>query len=163
MKIGLTRIFASLAAILAASAPGAARQVVSLTNDFAILRDFADITISDQDGKNARVFVDTDRFVVSSISEAENAELRQIAIDGLSTNLRLVKNKEEANYLVQIRMQQGLNYAIRNPRREPSRGYVMISICKFPEIHPKTAKTCSTTILKTTRQRRFFRRCFACG
>ena len=132
MKTGLTRVFVSVAAILAASAPGTAREVISLTDDFRILRDFADITISEQDGKNARVFIDIDRFVVRTISPAENAELHQIAIDGLSTKLHLVKNKDQANYLVQLRMGQAPNYAIRNPRKEPSHGYVMISICKFP-------------------------------
>jgi hypothetical protein len=111
---------------------GNAREVVSLTDEFGVLRDFAQITIKGPDLKSARIFIDTDRFVVRSLSDEESAKLRHIAIDGLGSHLTLVKSKDEANYLIQIRMGQDTNYAIRNPKRQPSRGYVMISICKLP-------------------------------
>jgi len=117
--------------ILLAS-PSMAREVLLLTNEFRIMRDFAHITISSSEVKNARVFVDSDRFTVPNLPAAENSELRQIMIDGLGSKMQLVKNKDEANYLVQIRMEQYPNYAIRNPQQEFSRGFVMISICNFP-------------------------------
>jgi hypothetical protein len=129
---GLIQIFALFAAILTASSPGMAREVLLLTNEFRIMRDFSHITISSSDVKNAHVFVDTDRFIVSNLPAAENSELQQIAINGLGSKLQLVKSKDEANYLVQIRMYQSSNYAIRNPKQEFSRGFIMISLCKFP-------------------------------
>jgi hypothetical protein len=132
MMSGLTRFFASLAVMLAASGPCVAREIISLTNDFGILRDFSHITMSASDIQTARVFVDIDRFVVPNLSAAENSELQQIALEGLRTKLQIVRSKDEANYLVQIRMYQCPNYAIRNPQRESSHGFVMISICKFP-------------------------------
>jgi hypothetical protein len=129
---GLTRLFASVAVLLAACGTGMAREVVALNNDFRILRDFARITLTAPDVQKARVFVDTDRFVVSTLSKAENAELQQIAITGVNSKLNLVKSKEDANYLVQIRMGQEPDYAIRNQQRDYTRGFVMISLCKFP-------------------------------
>src|SRR5258708_39137853 len=128
----LARAFAQCAVILAAFGPGVAREVTALMNEFSILREFSAITIAGQDIKAARVFVDTERFVVSTISEAENGELRKIVVDGLSSKLQLVNSKNEANYLVQIRMYQSPDYAIRNPRNEFARGLVLLSICKFP-------------------------------
>jgi hypothetical protein len=130
----LVRILTSFTVLFAVCGASTAREVVSLTNEFGVLRDFSNITFGAPDIPNAHVFVDTDRLVVSTLSASENAELHEIAINGLSSKLRLVKSKEAANYLIQIRMYQTPNYAIRNPQREYSQGFVMISICKFPII-----------------------------
>jgi hypothetical protein len=127
------RYCAVLAAIISVNGqPSTAREVVSLTNDLGILRDFSVITIGAADVKAARVFVDTDRFIVPHLPAAENTKLQQIAVRGLGANLAIVNTKEQANYLIQIRMEQYTNYALRNLRGEPSRGYVMISLCRFP-------------------------------
>jgi hypothetical protein len=130
--ICLTRFLVIFAVVLTVSGQSIAREVIVLTNEFRILRDFSEMKIAGQDAKAVRVFIDTDRFIVDTISAAENTELQQIAIDGLSSKLQVVKTKNEANYLVQIRMYQSPDYAIRNPRQEFSRGLVLVSLCKYP-------------------------------
>lgn len=125
-----TIVFAGLIAF--GCGPSAAREVVALTDDLRILRDFSNITIAGGDVKAARVFVDSERFVVPGLPPAENAILQQIAVSGIAAQLHLVNSKEQANYLVQIRMEQFVNYAVRNPQGKPSLGYVMISLCRFP-------------------------------
>jgi hypothetical protein len=123
-------ILCSLAFVLSPSS--SARELVSLTNELRIVRDFTPIVIDGSTAKSARVFVDTDRFAVVSLSPSENAKLQHSVVDALGSKVQVVKSKEEANYLVQIRMEQFSNYSIRNPRGEHSRGIVMFSICGFP-------------------------------
>lgn len=125
-----TIVFAGLIAF--GCGPCAAHEVVSLTDDLRILRDFSNITIAGPDVKAAHVFVDIDRFIVPGLPPVENAKLQQIATNGIASQLHLINSKEQANYLVQIRMGQYVNYALRNPQGKPSLGYVMISLCRFP-------------------------------
>ena len=107
---------------------GHARELLSLTREFGILRDFTHQTI----GNGDRVFFDADRFVVTRESAATNRELRQIAIAGLKRKFHLVERKQDANVLVPIRMEQRPNYSIGNRYGAPSHGFVMISTCKYP-------------------------------
>ncbi|MBX9824493.1 MAG: hypothetical protein K2Y27_05800 [Xanthobacteraceae bacterium] len=62
----------------------------------------------------------------------EAIQVSKTATDLLSSSFRLVPAKSEANYFIQIRVDRLTNYAIRNPKRQPSRGQVMISLCRLP-------------------------------
>jgi hypothetical protein len=62
----------------------------------------------------------------------EQDALRKRALDLLGSRVQLVPQKDEANLLVQIRMYQTKNYAVRSLRREPAHGLIMISVCKYP-------------------------------
>lgn len=126
-----TLIWGTACAIPCAS-PGIAGDLVSLTNEFRVVRDFSPVVIDGITAKSARVFIDTDRFVVARLSAIENSELQQAAVAAVASKTKTVKSKDEANYLVQIRMEQFSNYSIRNLRGEYARGIVMFSICGFP-------------------------------
>ena len=126
--ISSLRVLAFCILILAVPCRGVATEVVSISNEFMISRDFSRIVIKGSDVQAARVFVDPVRMV----SPSENAELHQIATNLLRDKLQIVSNKESANYLVQIIMQQQRDYAIRNPKRESAHGFILISICKYP-------------------------------
>ena len=126
------RAFAICGLTLIACLPSTAAQWGPVNDEFGIIRDFATVVLSDVEVKDARIFVDIERLVVPKATASENDELRQIAIANLGAKFRLVAKKEDANYLVQIRMEEYVNYAIRNPRREPAQGFVMSSICKYP-------------------------------
>jgi hypothetical protein len=112
--------------------PSYSVELVSLNDEFGITSSFSRIVLSELDAQKARVFVDIDRLVVRDASASENAQIRRIAIDRLAQKLKLVPKKEDSDYIVQIRMEQYVNYAIRNPHNKPSRGLVMASICKYP-------------------------------
>ncbi|WP_157100178.1 hypothetical protein [Rhodoplanes sp. Z2-YC6860] len=109
-----------------------AHEVLSSSDEQRVLRDFSQITLANAAARDARAFFDVDKFVVQGLSAADNSELRKIARDGLSSRLHLVSTKDEANLLVQIRMGQRTNFAIRNPKNAPSQGYVMVSLCRYP-------------------------------
>src|ERR1051325_9268786 len=72
------------------------------------------------------------KLVVPNASASENAELQKIALDALGARFRLVAKEDDANYSLQIRMEEYVDYALRNPRREPAQGFVMASICRYP-------------------------------
>lgn len=112
--------------------PSLAGEIISQTNEFQIERDFSLVVINESAAKSACVFVDTDRFVVRGLPPAKNSELQQTVISALGTKTQVVRSKGEANYLVQIRMEQFSDYSIRNPQGNYSRGIVMFSICGFP-------------------------------
>jgi hypothetical protein len=128
------RAFVVCVLILIACMPCLATEYGPINNEFRIRKDFATIVFSELEAKNARIFVDIERFVVPKTLTPENDDLRKIAIDDLSAKFRLVARKEDANYLVQIRMEEFVDYATRNPRGEPAQGFVMSSICKYPII-----------------------------
>jgi hypothetical protein len=109
-----------------------ATELVSNTGEFLITRDFSAITIPPPEIPAVRVFFDKDRLTLKGFSPAQDEELRNTAVDLLRRKLTVVQDKASANYLVQIRMEEFVNYAVRSARREPARGFVMSSICKFP-------------------------------
>jgi hypothetical protein len=165
VHFSLTRIAASIAVILTTCGSGYAREVVSLTDEFGILRDFSHVTISGPEIKNARVFFDASRFVLDGRSSpADNSELQKTAINELSSRVQLVKSKDEANYLMQIRMGLDFDYAIQNPQREPSHGYVMISICKFPIRNmSEDCENLQYNYFQDYKATTYFPLCFECG
>ena len=69
------RVLAFCILILAVPCQGGATEVVSISNEFMISRDFSRIVIKGSDAQAARVFVDPVRMV----SPSENVELHQIA------------------------------------------------------------------------------------
>src|SRR4051812_44814268 len=103
-------------------------EVLSASNEFVVYHSLANIVLDPADAATTRVFVDP----VRMLSATENAELHPIAIGALRSRAQIAPNKESANYFLQIIMQEKPDYAIRNPRREPARAYILLSICKYP-------------------------------
>jgi hypothetical protein len=114
--------------ILAAPRRAVATEVVSVSNEFMISRDYSRIVIRPPDARSARVFIDP----IRNVSPSENAELRGILINLLSDKLQLVSDKANANYFLQIVFERHKNYSIRNPKRDPAHGFILMGLCKYP-------------------------------
>jgi hypothetical protein len=50
----------------------------------------------------------------------------------LKSKVALVPRREDANLVAQVTMSPTMNIAIRNPKRAPARGFVILGICNFP-------------------------------
>jgi hypothetical protein len=122
-----------LVLISLSSRDGATTEMVSSTVEFQIHRDFSRIILTDSQAKELSFFFDvkglTER---TTLPKNEAQEVGKAATELVSSKFHLVSSKSEANFIVQIRVDNLVNYAIRNPRREPSRGLVMISVCRLP-------------------------------
>jgi hypothetical protein len=122
----LVRVVSSLALLFPIHC--IATEMVYKDNDFLITRDFTPTVIGATDLATARVFVEPMR----DLSPSEAAELTQFAIDSLSKKVRVVQTRDDANYRILIRMEKIRDYAIRNPKREPTHGLIVLSTCKWP-------------------------------
>ena len=121
-------VFASIAGLLAAISLSADAEPVFRNDRLAVMRDFGPLTINPAEAKNIRLFVDPVRMV----SASEGDQLRAIVLESLQTKLSIVTDKADANYLMQIIVQNFKNYAIGNTRGQPANGYILVSLCKFP-------------------------------
>jgi hypothetical protein len=107
-----------------------ADEIVLSNDQFVVFRDFSNIVIPEQDIDSVRAFFDAGPLSANSLSTSE--EIKSIAVRLLEKRIKLVPQKGDANLLVQTRMYQTVNPAIRNPSREPAHGLVMVSVCKYP-------------------------------
>jgi hypothetical protein len=128
--IGLAamRAFVLSLTVFAMSGFGLATEYLSVNDEFGIARDFSEIVMTESEARSARVFVNP----VRNVSAAENIELHSFAVGLLSEKVQVVSSKQDANYDLEIVMQQFTNYALRNPAGEPSHGFVLAGICKYP-------------------------------
>jgi hypothetical protein len=108
-----------------------AQNVRSANDQFVVFQDFSDIVISERQTRAVRAFIDGGPLTSGSVT-ASNPTLQTIASRSLESRVELVAKKEDTNLLVQLRMYQTMNYAIRNPKRKPSHGLIMVSVCKHP-------------------------------
>ena len=122
--------------LLMAPTKCAASEIVSVSDTFRIHRNFSKIVFPTSE--TPRVFVDP----IKMVSREENSSLHKIAVDALSARLEVVPDKQGADYLVQIIMQQQTDFAIRNPKGDPARAYILISICKLPVTTEDVAINC---------------------
>lgn len=68
----------------------------------------------------------------NSVSVSDLGQIQNVAVHLLGGRVQLVPQKDNANLMVQTRMYQTKNYAVRNSKHEPAHGLVMISVCRFP-------------------------------
>jgi hypothetical protein len=121
-------IFCLAASILPREA--GANGIVLANDQFVVFRDFSEIVIPEQEAGSIQAFFDAGPLSANSLSTSE--EIKTIAIRLLESRIKLVPRKADANLLVQTRMYQTMNFAIRNPGREPAHGNIMVSVCKYP-------------------------------
>jgi hypothetical protein len=118
-----------LAVLLGSSTAGIPQNWTSIDDDLLVQRDFSEIVLDGGAGTEvARIYVDPFRNVPSE----EGQGLRQLVVDSIVKTLRIVDTKDAASYWLQILVHQDTDYAIRNSRRQPSRGSIVFSICKYP-------------------------------
>jgi hypothetical protein len=109
---------------------------VSADNEFVVYRDFSPIQVSKEQAASMRAFLD---FGVPGANSVANLdEIRTIAVRLLAGRVTLVPQKSDGNLLIQVRMYQTKNYAIRNPKREPAHGLILAGACKYPIIQMAT-------------------------
>ena len=132
MTLRPAKILALCAAALALVGGGRATNIVSVSDEFFIVHDYSVVTISADEAKSARLYIGADQFIVETLPAAEQDELRAVVIAGLKSRVQIVSRKEEANLVGQVRMNQTTNIAIRNPKRAPAHGFVMLGLCNYP-------------------------------
>jgi hypothetical protein len=106
------------------------QDIVSADDEFVVYRDFSTIQVSKEQAASMRAFFDIGPPSANSVANLD--EIRTIAVRLLAERVTLVPQKSDGNLLVQVRMYQTKNYAIRNPKREPAHGLVIASVCKYP-------------------------------
>lgn len=128
----VTTIIRNLALILAflgASTAGIAQTWTSIGDDLLVQHDFSKIVIDGGTGPEvARICVDP----VRNVPSEEGRRLRQLVIDSIGKTSQIVETKDAANYWLQILVHHNADYAIRNSRRQPSRGSIVFATCKYP-------------------------------
>jgi hypothetical protein len=104
------------------------------TNEFQIHRDFARMTVSQSEAREQAFYFDVNGLVErTTLPGKEAGDVGKAAAALIvGSTFRLVSAKSEANYLIQIRADRLTNYAIRNQKREPSSGLVLIGLCRLP-------------------------------
>jgi hypothetical protein len=124
-------LLAAICAILTSPDEASADKVLVANDRFIVYRDFSDIVISPEQARSGRAYIDGGPLSSGSVT-ASNPEMKDIAARSLTSRVQLVPNKDDANLVIQLRMYQTANYAIRNSQREPAHGFVMVSVCKYP-------------------------------
>jgi hypothetical protein len=125
-------ILALCVSVLATGGEASATDIVSVTDRAFVVHDYSNIVVSVEQARSARVYLGADQFVLGTLPAADQDEVRAIAIDGLKSKAQLVPRREDANLVVQVTINRAMNLAIRNPKRVPARGFVMLGICNFP-------------------------------
>jgi hypothetical protein len=106
------------------------KDLVSADDEFVVYRDFSTIQVSKEQAASMRAFLDFGLPGANSVANMD--EIRTIAVRLLAERVTLVPQKSDGNLLVQVRMYQTKNYAIRNPKREPAHGLILAGACKYP-------------------------------
>jgi len=131
--VALVQVFALSVLFILIYFDGAHATDVVLANDnFFVIHDFSNIQIPDNATDAVRAFVDAGPLSSNAVSAEDFAKVQSITSRLLQTKVHLVSNKEDANLLVQTRIYQSKDFHVRNSKREPSHGLIMISVCKFP-------------------------------
>jgi hypothetical protein len=120
----VTVVLGILVGTLSAAHP---QQWRSFGNDLMVLHQLSKVVISEQEAKESQIFVDP----VRNVSNEENQQLRGIVLASLRQKIRVVEKKEDANFWLQIILQQH-KYPITNAIREPAHGSLTLSICRYP-------------------------------
>ncbi len=122
--------FCALAPMLAdaASKP----EIVAVTDELFVVHDYATITVSAERAKTAKLYIGDDQFVLGALSADEQSAVRATTLEGLKTKVTLVPRREDANLVAQVTMNPTMIIAIRNPKRIPAHGLVILGICNFP-------------------------------
>jgi hypothetical protein len=122
----------------------ATTNALSPDGQFVITHNFLNIVIGEQQQRSVRAFVDVQTFAppdhgkVNTLPDQD--EVGSLAIHLLESKVQLVARKDDANIFVEILMYQTINYAIRNLKGEPAKGFILVGICKYPIM--ETAKDC---------------------
>ena len=132
MMLRAAKSLALCAAVLAIAGNARSTEVVSSNDEFLIVHDYSNISIAETQAKTTRLYIGDDQFVVAALPAADQDEVRAIAIEGLKSKVQLVPRKQDANLIAQVRMDRTMNLGIRNPKRVPAHGLVMLSICNYP-------------------------------
>jgi hypothetical protein len=132
MMMRAMNILALCAVALATAGTATATEIVSVSDELFVVHDYSNIAISEEKAKSARLYVGDDQFLIDALPAAERAQLRAITITGLKSKVQIVERREDANLIVQVRMDQTTNVRIRNPKRVAAHGLVMLSVCNFP-------------------------------
>ena len=138
MMLRIARVVAACVAVVAFAGEGRTTEVEGVTADFLVLHNLARFKIAADETHSFHIFLDLAPFTVAALSTAEQDELHTIATELLKSRVALADKKEDANLVVQIRMAQVDNYAVRNRRHEPSRGVIMVGICRYPTLTAAT-------------------------
>jgi len=125
-------ILALCVSVLATGGEARATEIVSVTDQAFVVHDYSNIVVSAEQARSARVYFGADQFVLGALPAADQEEVRAIALDGLKSKAQLVPRREDSNLVVQVTINRNMNLAIRNPKRVPARGFVMLGICNFP-------------------------------
>jgi hypothetical protein len=120
------------AAALALAGAARATEIVAMTDELLIVHDYSTIIVSAEQAKTAKLYIGADQFVIGTLPAAEQDAVRAIAIEGLKSKVALVPRRDDANLVAQVTMNPTMNIAIRNPKRVPAHGFVILGICNFP-------------------------------
>jgi hypothetical protein len=122
----------------------AATNVLSPEGQFVVTHNFSNIVIGEQQQRSVRAFVDVQTFASTDQgnlhTSSDRDEVRSLAIKSLGSIVQLASRKDDANIFVEILMYRTINYAIRNLKHEPAKGFILLGICKYPIT--KTANDC---------------------
>lgn len=133
LSVGMRSFTAPLVALLVVvSFPCVAREIVSMGDDFGVLRDFSDISIASSEAKRTDVFFDAEKFAARGVSADDAEEMRRLAVSHIDSKFHLVNRKDVAALSILVQSGNYTNYAIRNRRGMPSLGYVVFSVCRLP-------------------------------
>ncbi len=112
---------------------GAAAEVVLSNDESQVHSDFARMAVADSEAKEQAFYFDVNGLVErTTLSGKEAEDVGKAANELVRSVFRLTPTKSDAKYIIQMRVDRLTNYAIRNPRRMPSSGPVMISLCRLP-------------------------------
>jgi hypothetical protein len=125
-------IFALCGLLLLACGGARATDIVSVTDQAFVVHDYSNIVISEEQARSARVYLGADQLILGALPAADQDEVRAIALDGLKRKAQLVSRRQDSNLVVQVTFDRTANLAIRNPKKVPARGYIMLGICNFP-------------------------------
>jgi hypothetical protein len=122
--------FCAVAPVLAnaASKP----EIVTVTDELFVVHDYATITVSAERAKSAKLYIGDDQFVLGALPADEQSAVRATTLEGLKSKVTLVPRREDANLVAQVTINPTTIIAIRNPKRMPAHGFVMLGICNFP-------------------------------
>jgi hypothetical protein len=126
------KTLALCAAVLTLAGAASATEVVSMTEELFIVHDYSTITVSAERAKTAKLYLGDDQFVIGALPAVDKDAVRAIALEGLKSKVALVTRREDANLVAQVTMNPTMNIAIRNPKRMPAHGLVILGICNFP-------------------------------
>jgi hypothetical protein len=123
----------SVLSILPLRNHGAVAEVILSNNEFQVYRQLGTIILTEREANEKLFFFDVNGLVErTALPSNEAKEVGKTAIELLGSRFRLVSSKMEASHLIQMRAERFTFFAIRNPKREPARGLVMISLCRLP-------------------------------